>query len=243
MLTFCLCNNFVVLLSEYYLFITKHVISWLYVLVQLSFWVNFMLVWTCRLPDGKQVGDERLELLYTSLYLLIWGEAANLRFMPECICFIFHHVRLGITRAQTCQESMLSWKPLGTIREFFLLLGYLFVHGYIATDISVDIVGGVSAVDSTSYDPPNFLPEIAYLCQMTQELNKMLGRYVGEEAVRDFKPTTCEPNGFLRLVVTPLYEVVAAVSCSFNLVLFCFLNSLDMALYFRWHESKNYNVI
>ena len=40
--------------------------------------------------------DERRELLYTSLYLLIWGEAANIRFMPECICFIFHHVRLKV---------------------------------------------------------------------------------------------------------------------------------------------------
>ena len=26
------------------------------------------------------------------LYLLIWGEAANLRFMPECLSYIYHHV-------------------------------------------------------------------------------------------------------------------------------------------------------
>ncbi|KAI8570355.1 hypothetical protein RHMOL_Rhmol01G0028600 [Rhododendron molle] len=26
------------------------------------------------------------------LYLLIWGEAANLRFMPECLCYIYHHM-------------------------------------------------------------------------------------------------------------------------------------------------------
>jgi len=26
------------------------------------------------------------------LYLLIWGEAANLRFLPECLCYIYHHV-------------------------------------------------------------------------------------------------------------------------------------------------------
>lgn len=32
------------------------------------------------------------ELLYVSLWLLIWGESANLRFMPECICYIFHHM-------------------------------------------------------------------------------------------------------------------------------------------------------
>ncbi|KAK4780638.1 hypothetical protein SAY87_016744 [Trapa incisa] len=27
-----------------------------------------------------------------ALYLLIWGEAANLRFMPECLCYIYHHM-------------------------------------------------------------------------------------------------------------------------------------------------------
>ncbi|CAH8273287.1 unnamed protein product [Arabidopsis lyrata] len=36
--------------------------------------------------------DSRRELLYVGLYLLIWGEAANLRFMPECICYIFHNM-------------------------------------------------------------------------------------------------------------------------------------------------------
>ncbi|XP_042485900.1 callose synthase 7-like isoform X2 [Macadamia integrifolia] len=33
-----------------------------------------------------------LQLLYIGLYLLIWGEASNIRFMPECICYIFHHM-------------------------------------------------------------------------------------------------------------------------------------------------------
>jgi callose synthase len=32
------------------------------------------------------------QLFLTALYLLIWGEAANLRFLPECLCYIFHHV-------------------------------------------------------------------------------------------------------------------------------------------------------
>ncbi|KAG2687606.1 hypothetical protein I3760_09G059700 [Carya illinoinensis] len=34
----------------------------------------------------------RRELLYVSLYLLVWGESANLRFAPECLCYIFHHM-------------------------------------------------------------------------------------------------------------------------------------------------------
>ncbi|KAI3465923.1 hypothetical protein Pfo_022586 [Paulownia fortunei] len=39
-------------------------------------------------------GDRRQQsqLLYIGLYLLIWGEASNIRFMPECICYIFHHM-------------------------------------------------------------------------------------------------------------------------------------------------------
>ncbi|XP_042519046.1 callose synthase 12 [Macadamia integrifolia] len=40
----------------------------------------------------------RRELLYISLYLLIWGEAANLRFVPECISYIFHHMALDLNR-------------------------------------------------------------------------------------------------------------------------------------------------
>jgi len=33
-------------------------------------------------------------VILVSLYFLIWGEAANVRFLPECICYIFHHVSL-----------------------------------------------------------------------------------------------------------------------------------------------------
>ncbi|KAL8268757.1 hypothetical protein R6Q59_002555 [Mikania micrantha] len=35
---------------------------------------------------------QQLELLYIGLYLLIWGEASNIRFMPECISYIFHNM-------------------------------------------------------------------------------------------------------------------------------------------------------
>lgn len=32
------------------------------------------------------------KLLLASLYLLIWGEAANVRFLPECLCYIYHNM-------------------------------------------------------------------------------------------------------------------------------------------------------
>ncbi|XP_042472320.1 putative callose synthase 8 [Zingiber officinale] len=41
------------------------------------------------LPSVKQE-IQQYKLLYIALYLLIWGEAANLRLMPECLCYIFH---------------------------------------------------------------------------------------------------------------------------------------------------------
>ncbi|OIW00473.1 hypothetical protein TanjilG_05823 [Lupinus angustifolius] len=44
-----------------------------------------------RLPQAQQEIQQR-KLLYIGLYLLIWGEAANIRFMPECLCYIFHNM-------------------------------------------------------------------------------------------------------------------------------------------------------
>ncbi|KAH7833941.1 hypothetical protein Vadar_011284 [Vaccinium darrowii] len=41
-------------------------------------------------PPGSN--KQQLELIYIGLYLLIWGEASNIRFMPECLCYIFHNM-------------------------------------------------------------------------------------------------------------------------------------------------------
>ncbi|XWS12648.1 hypothetical protein CRYUN_Cryun37aG0108100 [Craigia yunnanensis] len=42
--------------------------------------------------------DLTRELLYVSLYLLIWGEAANLRFTPELLSYIYHHMAMELTK-------------------------------------------------------------------------------------------------------------------------------------------------
>ncbi|KAK1286192.1 Callose synthase 12 [Acorus calamus] len=44
------------------------------------------------------VSDPRGDLLYSALYLLVWGEAGNLRFAPECICYIYHHLAFELHR-------------------------------------------------------------------------------------------------------------------------------------------------
>ncbi|ONM41651.1 Callose synthase 7 [Zea mays] len=42
--------------------------------------------------DITEHKKQQLKLLHIGLYLLIWGEASNVRFMPECLCYIFHHM-------------------------------------------------------------------------------------------------------------------------------------------------------
>ncbi|KAK9726727.1 hypothetical protein RND81_05G233500 [Saponaria officinalis] len=41
--------------------------------------------------SSEAITRER-KLFVVSLYFLIWGEAANVRFIPECICYIFHNM-------------------------------------------------------------------------------------------------------------------------------------------------------
>ncbi|XP_049931927.1 callose synthase 9 isoform X1 [Nymphaea colorata] len=36
--------------------------------------------------------NKEKKITLISLYFLIWGEAANIRFLPECLCYIFHHM-------------------------------------------------------------------------------------------------------------------------------------------------------
>ncbi|TKY50586.1 Callose synthase 9 [Spatholobus suberectus] len=53
-------------------------------------WCNYLCiqpVWSSL----EAVGKEK-KLLYVSLYFLIWGESSNIRFLPECLCYIFHHM-------------------------------------------------------------------------------------------------------------------------------------------------------
>ncbi|XP_031091748.1 callose synthase 12 [Ipomoea triloba] len=46
----------------------------------------------------NSASDNRRELLYVSLYLLIWGESANIRFVPECISYIFHNMAMELNK-------------------------------------------------------------------------------------------------------------------------------------------------
>ncbi|XP_017251756.1 callose synthase 10 isoform X2 [Daucus carota subsp. sativus] len=50
-------------------------------------YLRIRLVW-----NSLEATNRDRKLFLVSLYFLIWGEAANVRFLPECICYIFHHM-------------------------------------------------------------------------------------------------------------------------------------------------------
>ncbi|KAL5719474.1 Callose synthase 9 [Ranunculus cassubicifolius] len=53
-------------------------------------WCNYLFIqpaWS----NLENVSKEK-KVLFVSLYFLIWGEAANVRYLPECLCYIFHHM-------------------------------------------------------------------------------------------------------------------------------------------------------
>ncbi|KAL6283334.1 hypothetical protein ACE6H2_014263 [Prunus campanulata] len=63
------------------------------------------------LPYVKQEAQQ-YKLLYLGLYLLIWGEASNLRFMPECLCYIFHHMAYELHGMLTGAVSLTTWEKV-----------------------------------------------------------------------------------------------------------------------------------
>lgn len=68
----------------------------------------------CRLPKVKR-DAQQYKLLYIGLYLLIWGEAANLRFMPECLCYIFHNVRCTSSCSSACVCHIITTSCFGAV--------------------------------------------------------------------------------------------------------------------------------
>ncbi|XP_029129775.1 callose synthase 7 isoform X3 [Cajanus cajan] len=65
---------------------------------------------------------QQMELIYIALYLLIWGEASNIRFMPECLCYIFHHMARDVYKIlENITIHMMSIDPVqGHDDEYFL---------------------------------------------------------------------------------------------------------------------------
>ncbi|KAI3865921.1 hypothetical protein MKX03_024071 [Papaver bracteatum] len=63
------------------------------------------------LPTVKQEVHQH-KILNIGLYLLIWGEASNLRLMPECLCYIFHNMAYELHSLVTGSVSLTTGEKL-----------------------------------------------------------------------------------------------------------------------------------
>ncbi|WVZ66590.1 hypothetical protein U9M48_015785 [Paspalum notatum var. saurae] len=62
-----------------------------------------------RFPQCAQPQEiQQRKILYLGLYLLIWGEAANIRYMPECLCYIFHNMAYELHGLLTGNVSIVT---------------------------------------------------------------------------------------------------------------------------------------
>lgn len=90
------------------------------------------------LPTIQQEVEQR-KLLYMGLYLLIWGEAANLRFMPECLCYIYHHMAFelyGMLAGNVSPVTGENVRPVyGGAEESFLLKVVTPIYEVIAKEV------------------------------------------------------------------------------------------------------------
>ncbi|KAI4308103.1 hypothetical protein L6164_031210 [Bauhinia variegata] len=105
-------------------------------------------------PDGDK---QQLVLIYISLYLLIWGEASNIRFMPECICYIFHHMCndiLGLF-SNVHHVSGETYQQLARDEEYFLREVITPIYEVLAKEAKRNNKGKASHTNWRNYDDLN----------------------------------------------------------------------------------------
>ncbi|URE04738.1 callose synthase [Musa troglodytarum] len=78
-------------------------------LLCLSLLVAQVLNLLSRIAQGLQPQEiQQRKILYMGLFLLIWGEAANVRFMPECLSYIFHNMAYELQGLLTGNVSVVT---------------------------------------------------------------------------------------------------------------------------------------
>jgi hypothetical protein len=63
--------------------------------------------------------NKNRKIILVALYFLIWGEAANVRFLPECLCYIFHNVSPFLSNVDVVSEGCYVEQYGSPIGRFF----------------------------------------------------------------------------------------------------------------------------
>ncbi|KAI3515449.1 hypothetical protein L1887_14345 [Cichorium endivia] len=109
--------------------------------------------------DGYSASDHRRELLYVALYLLIWGESANLRFVPESICYIFHNMAKELNILLEDYIDEITGRPvLPSISGENAFLNYIVtpIYGTLKSEVEINSKNGTAAYSNwRNYDDIN----------------------------------------------------------------------------------------
>ncbi|KAG6419846.1 hypothetical protein SASPL_116358 [Salvia splendens] len=162
-------------------------------------WCNYLgilPVWS----NLEAVSKEKM-LLFVSLYFLIWGEAANVRFLPECLCYIFHNVSIWLTVVDT--------------------------YGFLAKELILTMFALPLTFDKTMpkllYAITSVIPFKPVLAKASRPefpaLNEWIYEQMGKEMEEVLRQQVAQPAkscisgsdvSFLDQVIHPLYEVISA---------------------------------
>ncbi|KAE9618026.1 putative 1,3-beta-glucan synthase [Lupinus albus] len=109
-----------------------------------------------RFPEERN--KQQLELIYIALYLLIWGEASNIRFMPECLCYIFHNMCndvYGILSSNAHSVSGDTYQTVALDDEYFLREIITPLYDVLAKEVKRNNKGKASHSNWRNYDDLN----------------------------------------------------------------------------------------
>ncbi|CAA7013300.1 unnamed protein product [Microthlaspi erraticum] len=111
-----------------------------------------------RLPQAAQDIQQR-KILYMGLYLLIWGEAANIRFMPECLCYIFHNMAYELHGLLAGNVSIVTGENIkpsyGGDDEAFLRKVITPIYRVVEKEANKNATGKAAHSDWSNYDDLN----------------------------------------------------------------------------------------
>eukprot|EP00253_Pinus_taeda_P014469 PITA_14469 len=99
--------------------------------------------------------NKEKKLMLIALYYLIWGEAANVRYLPECICYIFHNMARELEEISQQRLAQQAKCCIGENGVSFLQQIISPVYGIIAAEAGNNDNGKASHSAWRNYDDFN----------------------------------------------------------------------------------------
>ncbi|KAK9030519.1 hypothetical protein V6N11_031945 [Hibiscus sabdariffa] len=150
-----------------------------------------------RYPPGYAV--QQIQLIYIALYLLIWGEASNIRFMPECICYIFHNMASDVYETLSCKVHPVSETNQTTApdQEYFLRTVITPIYKVLLEEAKKNKGGKASHSRWSNYDDLNefFWSENCFMLRWVREGTKYYFQHLDEIPVPNEIANPCSIQG------------------------------------------------